>query len=462
VVPVKTQSSSSLPLLLPVANTQHAIRLLAVAMKPHPSVPAVVALLSLALTAAGQQWTQTTSLPDGYSGQSLVYWSGFLYQAGGTSNANGISDGTNVFYAQVYSSGTIGTWNVATPLPDAVCYHAGVVANGFLYVLGGYHYNYQMTLICGYCGFCVTNTVYYAKINPDGSVEAWQTANPLPDVLFYLSAAAWNGRIYVAGGYDGNNFTNAVWSAQIQTDGSLSSWVAQPPLPVPTNSYGSGIYTHASVANGYLYVLGGAVEGGSEVVNTVYYSKINADGTLAGWNQTTPLPQPLGDLGAVATGGQIFAMGGFNGSAVVNVFYGVAVAGDGTLGTWSSGPAFPNSMFRGGIPIAEFGITVTDSYIFPTGGTAGNQNYSAVYSLALPAPPTAPVLAPQRFGTNGAFQLKLTSSTNTGFGLLASTNLTTWTNIGWGFTDTNGSLLLQDTNVSGFPNRFYRAYWPLP
>jgi len=61
---------------------------------------------------------QTTSLPDGYSGQSLVYWSGFLYQAGGVNNSSGIIDGTNVFYAQVYSNGTLGTWNMAPPLTE--------------------------------------------------------------------------------------------------------------------------------------------------------------------------------------------------------------------------------------------------------------------------------------------------------------------------------------------------------
>ena len=127
-------------------------------MKHSPSLPVFVGLLSLALTAAGQQWTQTTSLPDGYFSHSLCYWSGFLYQAGGVSSENGLVDGCNVFYAQVHSDGSIGTWNAANPLPEPVCYQAGLVANGFLYILGGYHYNDQM-------GIFITNTVYYARIN---------------------------------------------------------------------------------------------------------------------------------------------------------------------------------------------------------------------------------------------------------------------------------------------------------
>ena len=408
-------------------------------------------LLSLALTAAGQQWTQTTSLPDGYEDQSLVYWNGFLYQAGGHSNLNGILDGINVFYAQVHTNGTIGSWNVATLLPQAVFYHAGVVASGFLYILGGYHYSDQM-------GIFITNTVYYARINPDGSVGAWQTANPLPRALAWMSAAVWNGRIYVAGGGDDTSLYADVWSAQIQSDGSLSPWAAQTPLP-------NAVYMQAAVANGLLYVLGGTIlksSGAEEFLSNVFYSRINPDGTLAGWNQTTPMPAPLAGFGAVAAQGQIFVLCGLvGGTALTNSFFSVPVAGDGSLGKWFSGPHLPLSIYRGHGNYL-FGTAVTDSFIFVAGGTDGGADFNNVFYLGLPPLPATPLLAPQRFGTNGAFQLRLTSTTNTGFGLLTSTNLTTWTNIGWGFTGTNGSLLWQDTNAANFPNRFYRAYWPLP
>ena len=66
------------------------------AMKRRPSVPAVLGLLTLALTAAGQQWTATTSLPDGYNEHSLGYWAGFLYQAGGASTLHGSAAGADV------------------------------------------------------------------------------------------------------------------------------------------------------------------------------------------------------------------------------------------------------------------------------------------------------------------------------------------------------------------------------
>ncbi|MGO9587469.1 MAG: Kelch repeat-containing protein [Limisphaerales bacterium] len=404
----------------------------------------ISSLIGIALTASGQQWNTLTPLPDTYWGQSLVYASNYLYQAGGESGSNGVTDGVNVFSAQVHSDGTIGSWNATTPLPIAVDDHAGVVANGFIYVLGGINYptNYYETY-----NYVISSNVYYAKINSDASLGSWQTANPLPDALVYLTASVWNNRIYVVGGFDGNDFTNAVYSATIQSDGSLSAWTAQTPLPVAN-------YAQAEAANGFLYVLGGVIDGGTEVVNTVYYSKINADGSLEGWNQTTPLPQPESNFGAIVVNGLVFSIAGYNGSEPTSSFYFAAVNGDGSLGFWSSGTSLP-------VPLFEQAVASSSSYIFVTGGTDFEANQSAVYSMALPAPPVVPTLVAGSF-TNGNFQVQLASSTNTGFGLLASPDLINWTNLGWGFTGTNGTLLLVDTNATHFPRRFYRAYWPLP
>jgi hypothetical protein len=417
-------------------------------MKPNLSLMAVVGLLSLALPGLGAPWTSITPLPDGYSLHTLAYESGYLYNIGGSSYTDGDEDGTNVFYAQVHSDGTIGAWNNATSLPEAVLSHAGVAANGFLYVLGGYHYTDAL-------GDVASDVVYYSKIITNGSLGSWQTANPLPNKLVDLSASVWNNMIYVIGGLDGSDhLTKAVYSAQIQTDGSLSLWVTQPPVPVPNGAYGSGLFAHASVANGFLYVLGGYVDGGTQVSTNVYYTKINADGTLAGWNQTTPLPQPLGGFGAITAGGRVFAIAGSNGSSAVNTFYNATVMGDGSLSSWLIGTPLPQ-------PLYSHGSAVTASYIFVSGGQSLVEVESAVYSMPLPPPPAAPTLVSRSF-TNGNFLLKLASTTNTGFGLLASTNLTDWTRIAAGFTDTNGSLLFQDTNAAHFPRRFYRAYWPLP
>jgi len=85
-----------------------------------------------------------------------------------------------------------------------------------------------------------------------------------------------------------------------------------------------------------------------------------------------------------------------------------------------------------------------------------------IVTNAVVTPPTKPVLTAQGLGTNGYFNLKLSSTSSTGFEIQASTDLSTWTNIGTGTTDTNGLLIFQDTNASGFSERYYRALWPIP
>jgi hypothetical protein len=281
----------------------------------------------------------------------------------------------------------------------------------------------------------------------DGSLGSWQLANPLPYSAYFLSASVWNNRIYVIGGWTDSGETNGVFSANIQSDGSLSTWSAQTIAP-------TGIFTHAGVANGMLYVLGGGINQGTALTSNVYFTKINADGSLAGWKLTAPMPQAIGNFSAVAADGRLFSMGGWNASTPINSFYITDVAGGGSLVAWSAGSPLPQKLFY-------LAATISDSNIYVSGGASPTQPSSTVYSMALPAPPVVPTLVAHNF-TNGNFQLQLASTTNTGFGLLASTNLTSWTNLGWGFTGTNGTLLFTDTNGASFPHRFYRAYWPLP
>ena len=105
--------------------------------------------------------------------------------------------------------------------------------------------------------------------------------------------------------------------------------------------------------------------------------------------------------------------------------------------------------------LEEAGITSPNTFV-------GSDHYPIFgdYNIVM-LPPATPVLTALGI-TNGYFKFKLVSSTNIAFGIQASTNLTGWTNIGSGFTDTNGWMLFQDTNTAVFSDRFYRAYWPYP
>jgi len=99
-----------------------------------------------------------------------------------------------------------------------------------------------------------------------------------------------------------------------------------------------------------------------------------------------------------------------------------------------------------------------------SGGTStGSDHYPIVGDYLIAAVPPASLVLTSLGFTNQNFQLKLVANTtNYGFAILASTNLTAWTNIGMAFTDTNGLLLFQDSNAASFCKRYYRVSWPLP
>jgi hypothetical protein len=142
-----------------------------------------------------------------------------------------------------------------------------------------------------------------------------------------------------------------------------------------------------------------------------------------------------------------------------------------TFGNNGSTPRSSSATTSGNHSLNDLNSTVpsaatvnTDLLLTGSGSNStGSDHYPIVgdYNVA-PTPPATPLLISQGFGTNGNFQFKLSSTTNTGFGIQASTNLASWISIGSGYTDTNGLLFFQDTNAAGFPSRFYRAYWPLP
>ncbi|HXS99948.1 MAG TPA: T9SS type A sorting domain-containing protein [Elusimicrobiota bacterium] len=325
--------------------------------------------------AAAAAWTATTPLPDAFDGHTLVYSSGRLYQMGGISTGGGILDGVKVFSASASDAGAVGAWTSQPNLPEAVYYHTSAAVNGFVYVLGGFHYTDA-------AGIALSNVVYRAKVNSDGSLGAWQADTPLPQPVFFPSAASWNGRIYLTGGWNGSVLLNSVYSSQVNADGSLGPWLAQKPLP-------QGVYTHAAVSNGTLYVLGGTVNGGNDIANTVYYAQINADGTLSDWATTSPLPTPVSNHTAAVANGHVFVLGGWDGNEPISAVDSALVGPDGSLSVWNAETPLPR-------PLYLHATAESPSYLFVSGGIDGTGIRAETYSMPLPPPPLPSDVLPPR------------------------------------------------------------------
>jgi len=198
-------------------------------------------------------------------------------------------------YAQVQANGTLGAWGTTTALPQAMISHTAFASNGYLYVVGG---NVGPT--------CVT-TVRYAPINANGTIGAWTTTSALPQARCGIvsAGAVNNGYLYVAAGFNNSDITNRIYYAQINANGSLGAWQTN-----ATNLTNSREYLYAEAAGGSLYVIGGQGGISGNVLSSVERATINANGSLGAFTAAPSLPAGRGYLGGARSGNTIYTLGG--------------------------------------------------------------------------------------------------------------------------------------------------------
>jgi hypothetical protein len=255
------------------------------------------------------QWqTNTYSLPAPLSHAVSVAANGFIYFIGGINNSNAAV--STVYYAKANADGSTGPWQTSTnSLPVNTARATSVLANGYIYIIGGTDLTTEST------------TVYYARVNSDGSTSAWSVNANAPPARENASTAVYNGYVYQIGGDNGGSppsgtAQTSVYYSKLNSDGSTGTWQAS------SNSLPKAEYYQTSVVvNGYLYVIGG--RNGATYYSSVYYSKLNADGTNGLWQTSSnTLPHNLAMHASVASNGYIYTIGGADGAASVNtVFY---------------------------------------------------------------------------------------------------------------------------------------------
>ncbi len=382
-------------------------------------------------------WQSTTSFSTssptmparGYFG--AVVSNGYIYLMGGVTSASSgdctVSTGqgyvcNGVFYAPINANGTIGSWSATTtfssssPTMPARFGESSVAYNGYIYVLGGDAATTTNSGDCAYGLDSQCNGVFSAPINSAGTIGTnWTatttfTTTSMPARLSF-GAVAYNGNLYVVGGYADNstsgdcasNVCNGVFYAPINANGTIGSWTATTTFPSssPTMPARYGLGTVAY--NGYLYVMGGeaAASSGDCTVsdtgtntyfcNGTFFAPINASGTIGSWAATTTFPsgmparadaggnQPHSSLAPVAYNGYLYLMGGMSpassgdcttGSGTTyfcnGTFY-TPINTNGTIGSWTATTTFPSS--NPTMPARDgFASVVYDGYLYVMGG----------------------------------------------------------------------------------------------
>lgn len=255
-------------------------------------------------------WVKQDSMPVAKKDPGVARWRSWVYVAGGR-DLNG--DSNLVLRTQVGEDGFLGQWEAANPLPLPVTSGRLVACKGFLFFVGG--------LAAG----ATTGRVFSTPIHADGKIGDWTEKTALPVPLKGFAIAGAHGFLWVLGGDDGTTVSNKVYVAQVQNDGSLGAWVQDPTLmPLPRTS----LYSGPCSDSGFLFVLGGEGDtlGSQKANRNAHRVRLTAGGsTTAAWVQLSspdPIPEERAAGAMFFGGGFLWYAGGYDlaGKPVATVY----------------------------------------------------------------------------------------------------------------------------------------------
>lgn len=252
----------------------------------------------------------------------------------------------------------ITNWTNGNPMITGVSAHQAVVTKNRVYLLAN-----RVT------GGSMVNTIYSAAINEDGSLGDWNTAGTLPASYSYSKAIITKNRVYLLGGYAGTSAVSAVYTAPINSDGTLGTWSAGTNLPM------AGHYSWSFTTKNRVY-WGAARTAGDVPTSAVYTAPINTDGTIGTWTTGPSLPVALYAASIVVTKTKVYHIGGTNNSASSSGVYVAPINTDGTIGTWTATNSLP-------VAIHGAGVVVIKNRVFLIGGGSNSALLSSVYSATI-------------------------------------------------------------------------------
>jgi|GEM_PF-2297017 len=328
---------------------------------------AVLGILLASLSTKGAaQWSAVAPpLSDARVASHSAVVNGKLYMWDGTKGTNPLSftlaDITQAGRSLDLNGGT--SWTTIANLPVVLIGGVAEAINGKIYVTGGVSVSGQ-------------NLVLNAKVYIyDPATNAFSTAtaampNPQPGSASFVL----NNKLFVVGGYTGNNISQAVQSY----DPATNTWEQYNPLP----NYGG--HMAAAVVGNDVYLIGGYSVSNQSLVYTAAVYKGTLNGQAFTWTQVTNFPMPVSKASAGVLDGKIYVTGG---EAVVNnqvVASPWTFVYDPSASGWASSYAMPIGTYHSG-PLRNNGNSL---YL-----VSGAKNPS-VYKFTLGTPKPVAVVMP--------------------------------------------------------------------
>ena len=240
---------------------------------------------------------------------------------------NGVGGRADTISAPINADGTItnaASWVNGPALPVGIYNHCCVYTKDRVYILGG---ESSGTL----------STVYTSAVNSDGTLAGFTTASPLPNPITNFCCGVVKNRLYIFGGYNsstGTNYAN-VYYAPINSDGTIGAWVAAAMLPSASSD------NEVLVVKNKVYLFVGSVNGTRSAA--VYSAPVNADGSLGTWVVDSSLPASLGGMFIFGTSSKVYMTGSVNNNSPYSCYAGTFFGGVNDFSPYYNGSVLPTA-----------------------------------------------------------------------------------------------------------------------
>jgi N-acetylneuraminic acid mutarotase len=297
---------------------------------------------------------QATKNRQGWRSESTMLDPANSASAGGLNGifyvAGGMDNTTNAIATLQSYDPTTNAWTYLAPLPETRYSGNGIGAiNGKLYVAGGWN------------GAFPTNTLYVYDL----AKQEWTTRAPMPQLSGCGASGVINSQLYVISPCDG---FGGVATYLDRYDPGSDTWTSL------ANSHVGHSQSAAAVINGKFYVAGGVTDGQGDLtdVTEVY------DPAGKSWTKLAKMRTPVQNPASVELDGKLWVFGGSS----AGTLYSLVQVYDPVKNKWEKS--------RFALPVATTAgaAAAVDGVAFFAGGGTGTETVGNTYALfVLPSIP---------------------------------------------------------------------------
>ena len=236
------------------------------------------------------RWQELTPMPEARIGLAAVAYDNQIYAIAGKGK-EGVSG--SVFRYDIEGD----SWDRLLDKPTPVTDVGGVLIGEQIYIPGGLGAN--------------GNPVDVLEIY-DPRHDTWSVGAPMPEALSAYAIADFEGKMYLFGGWDGENAVGDVWVYDPTED-----------------EWGNGIpaierfsFAKAILVNDRIILLGGEDDQNELISRSYSFFPYRDDGTANVWEDFVAIPEGRSNFGVGSVIGSIYIIGGYgNGNQMPSIFF---------------------------------------------------------------------------------------------------------------------------------------------